>query len=266
MRETWEVDGLVLTDGLVMDVEYRDGLNAIPVARGGGGTVAGRHGEVPGERLKYGPGSFVLNLWMERSKWPLVQRAAGQVHRLHEYVHGRDDGSRVYCRGRLSDSPTPEHIGQKGMRVGLEVYVPDAFWFDELNGTDVSAPGALLPKDLLLTTKANATAPMDRLVYTITGPVTNPQVMVTSDPELFDSFTYQGTVPAGATLLVDAENWALSGTGGFVPDLTRLKWTGDRWLEVPPAPVGLVPAVRLLGTGGGAQTSLTVTGPGAYLC
>lgn len=276
MREAWTVDGYVLTDGLVRDVEMRDGLNSTPPVRGDFAPVAGAHGGLDSGRRKFGPGSFTLNMWLGAPfagsrgdvevAWDTLLRAIAQPHRLATYVRTLAGGSQRRCFARMTNVLTPQAIGQRAERFAAEFGVPAAFWTDLADTTDATVAGTALPQDLTLTSKDGATGPMGDLVYTITGPITNPQVMLMSDLTLTDYFRYGGAVGAGQTLVVNTGTWAVTGTGGLAPDGSLLTFTGDRYLEVTPARPGVVPAVRLIGTGGGGTTRLAVTGKRSFLC
>lgn len=276
MREAWSVDGYVLTDGLVRDVEYRDGTNATPPTRGDFASVAGAHGGLDRGRVKFGPGSFTLNMWLGAPfagsradvevAWDTLLRAIAQPHRLAVYTRTLAGGSQRRAAARMTNVLTPQHIGQRAQRFAAEFGVPAAFWTDLTDLTDQTVAGTALPQDLTLTGKDGATGPMGDLVYTITGPITNPQVMLMSDLTLADYFRYAGTVGGGQTLVVNAATWAVTGTGGLTPDPSLLTFTGDRYLEVTPARPGIIPAVRLIGSGGGGGTRLAVTGKRSFLC
>lgn len=273
-RERWWADGFELTDGWYRDVEVRDGL--LTPASGSQQVqdtyVVGRHGVLDGLRRTFDAGSFVVQMWLLDKKfldpqWQDLLRAVMPQHRLVHWERMLYDGSMRECWGRVPSAPQQvAALGNQGVRVSFEVHVPRAFWQDEDVTTDQTAAGAALTQTLDLASKAPSSAPMADLVYTIIGPVTNPVVTCTHDPVINDSFTFQGAVPAGASLTIDAGTWEITAAGMAVPTLDAFQWTGYRALEVPPAlPGGGAPQVQLAGSGGGADTQLVVAGRNKYL-
>lgn len=267
-RETWTANGFALTDGWVRDVELRDGLYRVASPRNTSGQQPGAtHGELVGGRRKHLPGGFSLNVWcgdVSRDQVELryeeILRACAQQWQPTDWRRTLADGTVRQAFGRLVNSISPAHIGSLGMRFTLEVVVHSGFWRD-LN-TSIDTTTGALPRSLALTSKARSTGPMGDLIYTITGPVTNPQVL-SLDTGL--GFTFQGVVAAGQTLIVDAGTWGVGGTGGLLPSGEQLLWTGERFLEVPAALPGSTPTLTFSGSGSSSATQLSVNGTSCFL-
>jgi hypothetical protein len=270
--ERWWVNGWELTGGVFRDVEIRDGLynSPPPSTQAQDVYVVGRHGVLDALRRTADAGSFVLQMWALEATWAqaaadyhLLLRAAGQYAYAALWQHQLPDGATVrQTYGRMSAAVEPSSLGQQGWRAAIEIQVPSAFWQDSAISTDTTAGGSLV---LPLASKALVSAPMNDLTYTITGPITNPQVMVTTPGDPFnDWFQLAGTIPAGDSVTFNAGTWAITAAGIVAPTLDVVQWSGDNLLEVMAAPPGLVPTVTLSGSGTTGATKLAVAGYGKY--
>lgn len=273
-REDWWVDDWMLTDGWLRDVEMRSGLYRSAAKRGQNALVANRTGQLWVPKT-FDQGSFTLNLWLGDDTrgqveewWDLFLRAVAPGHRLQRYRRTLAGGGSRYADGEVVSVIEPTPIGSLGIRCAVEVQVPDGVWWDYGGPvTDATAAGAALPKHLDLTQFALVTAPQERLVCQVDGPIQNPLVVSRTDGVDGEWWTYDGVIPTGQSIVVGggADGWSLTGLGGFAPDPAKLRYSGPRYLVVPPAQPGDVPAVELRGTGGGAGTRLTVTGTPCWL-
>jgi hypothetical protein len=273
-RETWTVDGFDLTAGAAgnMDVEYRGGLLVTPAPVGENPSVPNRTGEI-WRRKVHGPGAFVLNMWVggtgstaqttAQAKYDDVLRATHHVHRLPRYVRGLPDGSQRECLGEVQSAVAPANIGQQGYRFSIEVKVPGGYWQDTADATDTLAGSSSTSRDLTLTNLGGGTAPMEALRYIIGGNCTNPRVIDRTDGVDGDWFRYNGNVPAGATLTVNAATWQVTATG-FTPNPAALEFTGYRYLSIPAATPGNTQTVRFTCTSP-SGASLNVTGRRTWL-
>lgn len=269
MRERWWADSYELTQGVVRDVEYRDGLYSTPPLVGENVDVAGLDGEmwVP---KRFGAGSFALNLWLGgetrrevEAAYSRILLAVARKHALVRYERQLADGTRRTCLGELVQSVEPKAIGQLGLRMGLEVRVPDAFWSD---ATDVDT-GALAvagpyPQTVQLPALAGADAPMGTLRAALTGPLNGLRLVT---PETGDYLAYSGLLAAGETLIVDAGAGTLTVPNGTAANLARVTYTGPRFLEVFPRPDGAPPQLRVEAASGSTGATLRVTGRRRYL-
>jgi len=274
-RETWTADGWTLTDGLVRDVELREGLLRTAGLRGGNSVNAAGHGET-WQPKKLAAGGFVLNMWLGEATRTQVEaafdnllRAVAPVHRLVRYRRGLAGGSFRQCDGEVVQAIEPVPVGQLGMRMGIEVLVPSGAWEDVADVLAATAAGGALPQSLSLGGFAAGTAPMDALLVTVNGPLAGGwQVAVVTDTGVDgDSFRYGGNLAAGQSMVLNTATWAVTGGGGFVPNLDLLTWSGPRYLTIPTARPGAncSLALRSAGGGGGAGTGLSVSGRRRYL-
>lgn len=273
-REQWFVSGLELTDSNRWDVEYRTGLYMAPAQSGDNPSLPGTTGELWRPK-KHGPGRFVLNMWLGdptsratvEDNYDLMLRALMRPHELLQFTRILAGGDTRQCWGEVVSDLAPDPaFGQLGMRYSAEVHVPAGYWESNADSTNASTVGAALPQTLVLDQFADATAPMETLTYRVDGPITNPQVVDTTDTVDGFSFTYTGTIPSGQYLLIDSGNWAVTGGGGFAPNLAAFTYTDARFMTVVSAKPGFYPTVQLRGLSGGGNTALTVTGRRRYLC
>lgn len=148
----------------------------------------------------------------------------------------------------------------------VQLTVPGAFWQDTADKT-FSLTNPTVPSTISLTQFAGATAPMDELTITITGPITNVRVEAYRNGAALSQpvwFQYNGTIASGQTMVVNCKTWTLSGTGGAT--YANLSHSGDaRWLSVPPAPAAGTPQIRLTGSGNTAVTAISVVGRRKFL-
>jgi hypothetical protein len=271
VREDWWVDDWLVTDGWVRDVEMRTGLYQSAAKRGQNALVANRTGQLWTPKT-FDQGTFTLNVWLgddTRTQveqwWDLFLRAVSPGHRLCRYRRTLAGGGSRYCDGEVTQQISPTSLG---IRAAVEVQVPEGVWWD--GGGEVSestVAGAGLWQTLTLDAFALVTAPQERLVSRVEGPINNPQVIDVTDGVDGEWWTYDGALTAGQSIVVGGgpDGWDLTGFGGFVPDPAKLRYSGATYLIVPPAKIGNVPTVQLRGSGGGAGTRLTISGTPCWL-
>jgi hypothetical protein len=160
---------------------------------------------------------------------------------------------------------TTASVNPKGL-FNVSLVVPGAFWQDNADKTNTFS-NPTVPSTLSLTNFAGATAPMDELTITITGPITNPKVEVYRNGAALDqpvSFQYNGSIGSGNTMIVNCKTWTLSGSAGAT--YANFSHAGDaRWLSVSPAPAAGTPQVRLTGSGNTATTAISFVGRRKFL-
>lgn len=268
-RERWLVDGYELTLGAGLEVEYRAGLYAPPGPVGDNPRFPGVTGVMWVPKV-HGPGHFVLSIFAEgvnraafEAQWDELLRQVCRPWELLRWERHLADGTVRYCDGEVVSDLGPTPIGQVATRASIEVGVPGGY-FESPAAVIATPAGAGLPKTLVLSAFATATAPMETLVYTITGPITDPVIVDVTAGVDGPSFTYTGTVPDGAQLVIDAANWEITGVG-FTPDMAGVAHTNVRYMLVRPPRVGQTPTVQLRGSGGGAGTALSVAGRARFL-
>lgn len=270
-RETWHIDGWELTQGIVRDLEYRAGLYRTPAVDGTDSNVSNRTGRLWRPKT-HGPGQFTLAVWLGGASraeaerlYDELLRAVVHPHRLATYRRGLADGTARECSGDVTAALEPTAIGQQGMRLGIEVTVPRAYW----RGTVLRTAQRTVPLGATVVTLplpefARSTAPMEGLTYRITGPVTSPTVADITDDGVADSFTYSGVIGSGQTLVVNSDTWQVTGEG-FTPNQAAMNYTGRVFLPVVAARPGRTPTLRLTGTSMNTATTLRVSGYEAFL-
>lgn len=147
-------------------------------------------------------------------------------------------------------------------RVSVALRLPEAFWADTAP-TTVTFTGTN-GTHRVLSEFAAATAPMDELVITWTGPINNPEL---SQPAGGVYVAYDGVIPAGRKLVVDTAAWRLDPGDGtpWTPDYRAFRRggsAGGRWFQLMPEPAG--PEVIFVHTTGGSA-GCTIAGPRKYL-
>jgi hypothetical protein len=274
-REKWSVDGWDLTLGPDLDVELRAGLYGTPDPVGNNGTVAGRTGEVWRPKT-HGPGRFVLNMVITtvvdraalEARWDAFLRSVAVVDRLPLWERVLASGEIRRCYGEVVGALAPTPAGQAGMRAAVEVNIPEGYWWSAISYSDAGAAAAGATRTVNLANLAPSTAPMERLTYTIAGPADDARVSDTTHSDLGvtgDWFQYAGTIPAARSLVVNAETWAISGVGGWTPELARLNHKGNRFLTVSAARPGQTPKVTMTAANTAASTRLSVSGRRSFL-
>lgn len=145
--------------------------------------------------------------------------------------------------------------------ITVELTIPDGFWRDT---TDSSLATLAAAFSGVVTGLAGATAPMNDLQFNITGPVTNPSV---TDNESGSSFTYNGTVAAGKTLVVHNTNMGIDdGGSGWSPSLSSMSHAGDtNWLTLYPSQANGGVNITFGGSATSGATSLLIYGHKKYM-
>jgi hypothetical protein len=158
-----------------------------------------------------------------------------------------------------STEPELHHTGDY-LTMSVVFESPWAFW---------RSPAAVAPAfnltnggSRVMVEFAPSQAPIDDAVYTI-GPSSNPRLGDTVSG-LF--VQYLDVIGAGRTLVIDAGAKKLTGTGGLVPDRTKLRThaSDGRWMALCPA-VGTAPTLTLTQTGGSGAVPLTVSGRQSWI-
>lgn len=249
-----------------------------PPLRGADILVAGRHGALPVLQRPHSPGAIVWPMWVKGvdpttgliSAGTTIDQIRGRYDDMSRLFHADPldvryiypDGVVRQATARLALEPL-EFDEQPGAvqfgRFAPALSIPDAFWAD----VDPVTTGALTytsTQQRTLTAFAGATAPMSDLTVTF-GPGNNPEIR---QPATGAFIAYDGVIGAGQTLTIycdDTVTAQLVGTGGLVPDYTKIRFLPPRWFDLNPA-AGLTVEVRH--TGGGTM-NCTVAGRRKYL-
>lgn len=276
--ETLTADG-VLLNTLAKNISSLTGRLIAPPLRTNDIVVPQRNGDVVTPRKWYGPGMLTLPMWVigcdDNGGIPAASSRRIEFYkRVDELIgvfsspelilmqHKLPDGTVRECRAQRVEllDFTTDAVNPRGL-VNVALKVPGSFWQDDSNKTFTQS-NPTVPSTLSLTQFAGATAPMDDLTITITGPITNPRVEAYRNSAALTQpvwFQYTGSIGSGLTMVVNCATWALSGTAGAT--YANLSHSGDaRWISVPPAPAAGTPQIRLTGSGNNATTAISVVG------
>ena len=250
-------------------------LLAAPGKRTSNVTVAQRHGAVRTPVKRYDVNQIPLELWIKGTlpdgSIPTSRQELfyANVDALQEVfaadtvllTHGLPDGTTRLIDTEVLDALDftrfPHRRGALGkLVVVLEAW--DPFWRAAADTTDtaVSTSGALQTETL--SNFDGATAPMEALLITLAGPAINP--IITCGPYWA---RYAATIPGGQAVVINTATWTLTGTGGLVPDYTKLTHAGlGPWFALQPRAGG--PVVTYDHTGVTTSTA-TFVGRRRYL-
>jgi len=268
-RERYLVDGFDLTEGVVRDVELREGLNATAGLIGENGVVPNRSGEVWRPKRR-GPSSFTLNMWTGTETgradvdalYDLLIRAFGDGLRLPLWTRYLADGTVRQTFGEVVSGLSPQPIGQAAYRLAVEVRVPTGIWESTVDAVHDTTTRPASGTQIVLTEFAGVTAPMERLSYRITGPATNPRI-TDATSGIGDWFQYNGSIPNGGVLYVNSDDWTLA-ADNFTPNREAFFYSGPRFMTLRTPMPGGTPAVIFDYANGGTTTRLSVQGRLAF--
>lgn len=281
--ETLSVDGVVLNT-LAKNIESLTGRFKTPDLRGNNAQVPSRHGSIYSPSKYYDEGQVVLPMWVvgtdddgevpyfatERETFQAnldeLVRLFRPKNRLLDLRYTLADGSVRQAMCEVREAIDFSITGAVPMgKFSVVLAIPAAFWQD-VNTISQTKTIVTSGVNIEFPSFAGATAPMEDLVYTITGPITNPKVLatedgVTLDPEL--SFGYTAAITAGQTLTVDSSTWKLTGGGGLVVDYTKFTHKGSpRYMVLGP---DALPRVKVTGSALTGASSLSIQGRRKFL-
>jgi len=283
------VNGINIEDLLVQGIDdVTSGLHKVPAKRTSNVEIPGRHGNLWVPHKRYGPGSFVIPMWIrgvnEDGTLPADPVARTQFHqRARALVSLFTVGEQVTVRYIIPDGTYREltaevtdvldftitGYGRLTLgKVAIGLTAADPFWSDV---TAVTSTATLTTgQTASLTEFSNASAPMDDLVV-IFGPSSNPQVTQLSTGVFV---AYNGIIGAGQMLVIDTSAWTVTGTltagGSWQPSsaplqhIARIRHGGGVPRLFSLAPESPAPVIQLSQTGGGSAT-VTISGKQRYL-
>ena len=271
IRERWFADDYELTDGDVMDVEYRDGTLVTPAARGSNVVVNNRTGE-QWRPKRHGPCTFTLQVWLgtyqrqAQQLWDDLLAAVVQPHRLVTWRRITAAGESRYCYGEVVGALQPTAIGQAAYRASIDVVVPGGYWRgDQLQVVTVPAGADPAGTVIDLGAFSSSTAMLEELSLTLTGRLVSPQLSDITDRGRGDWVSYNGVVDTGQGLTLNNATWGITGSGGLVPDGGLVNYSGDRFLALAATPPGVKHQLLLTATEIDPGAAVTVSGYRSYL-
>lgn len=274
--ETLSVNGVVLNT-LAKNISSLTGRLRAPAHRTSNISLPGMHGELWIPNKKYQANTLVLPMWVQgcdddggipegkkraRVFWENYNALVGVFKGTDELLDVqwvRPDGSIRQCYAESTDvfDFTTDSEGHGAVAVVLTI--PAAFWQD-VDETLQNFPGA--PALVRPTKFVGGSAPTEDMIYELVGPWTNPEVVFPDG----SWFKYNAAIPANQALTVDCGEWELTGTGGLVPNYSKLLHDGvdSYWGALPAAPAA-ADQITLNGTARTAASSFTMRGRRKYL-
>lgn len=281
------VDGLVLNT-LAYNISTRAGRYTTPDVRTKNVELPGRHGtlNVPGK--KFQQGVFTWSMWIRganqdgsvptdaiqsrlfRENLDLLMQVFTRRTGLMNIQQVMPDGSVRQCFGEVLAivDPTSKSV-QPTATFTVAITIPSCFWQDVDAITYTSSAGLVASQTLTLQPFLGATAPMEDLVWTITGAATNAkiQALESAAPLVVDTWMqYTGTVPTTKQLVVDTSQWSVAGSSGFAPSTANLVHSGSAsFMSLQPGLLNTAPQVLFSATSVDSHTQLSVTGRRKYV-
>lgn len=274
--ETLTVDGVNLKT-LATNVESLAATLRSAGRRGANAIVAGRDGSLYTPYKPVENGIFTLPMWIApcdvdegipggsnaRKEFyknlDMITALFDKDYGLLDVRHTLPDGT---IRQAMCDVLTSIDFTTQGVnpiaKFVVELINTDSFWKDV---TLTNANSSLINSPWTWAT--GGTAPVNDAVYTVTGPITNPRV---TDEVSGAYLQYGGTVAGGQTLVMNASNFNITGTGGLVPNFGVIVYnrTGGRLMRLTPSRTALLYRVRLTGSGTSGATNLAISGYKKY--
>lgn len=274
--ETLSVNGTVLNT-LAKNITSLTGRLRAPAHRTDNIAVPGMHGELWVPNKKFGANTITLPMWVQgcdddgaipqgsskrREFFARVDELVGLFKGTKELLDVRwtlPDGSVRQCWAEATDVFDFTTDSEAKAAVGVVLTVPGAFWQDvnEISQTFAGAGASVKP-----TKFAGGSAPIDDMIYEFTGPWDGPGIHFQDG----SWFLYSDTIPAGQGLTIDCGEWELTGTGGFVPNYSKLTHDGEdsSWGSLPAMPAA-APSITLDGTGRTGASQVVFRGRRKYL-
>jgi hypothetical protein len=281
--ETITVDGVDLNT-YAINVSTLAGRLRTPAVRGNNLTIPGRHGQLRTKQKFFQDNVITLPMWVRgtnattgaspsRSTFftniDALTSLFGNRNGLLDVRHTLADGSVRQCFAEVLevlDFSTAGSWGNPSADFTVALTIPSGFW-QSVSTVTQTFTSPTRPSTLSLTSFAGVTAPMDDLTFTITGPITNPEIHAYENSAALEVpiwFKYTGVIAASTSLIVNCNNWTVTGTG-FTPTYNLLTHTGSsRFMSVLPAPSAGSPQIRLEGSAG-SPASVAVSGYKKFL-
>lgn len=277
--ETLSVNGTILNT-LAYNIESITGRWKVPDLRTANISIPGRNGTLRTTRKFYDEATMVLPMWVRggdedgnipgdstaRREFQANIKTLTKLFRpgsgMLEVLYTQADETVMRAMAECTDAIDFSMVGNSGdnplAKFSVALCMPEPFWED----VSISSIDLPIAQNGEVSQLAGTTAPIEDAVFTITGPATNPkcEALIAGAPlENPTWFLYSGTVGVGQTLVVDCENWALSGTGGFTPNYANFSHMGGaRWFTFVPGLVDAAPGLRITASSTSGATRLNV--------
>lgn len=148
------------------------------------------------------------------------------------------------------------NMGGKLATFSIPFNILDGVWTDYLSQTTTGTPSASWSNQALeLPNLAGGSVDIENAVATVTGPITNPQII---DPVTGVWVQFTGTVMAGQTWVVDSKNFTSTVGGSSVLSATT-HGGYPKFLLISCGNFYTNPSVTLTGTATSAATNLSIT-------
>jgi len=286
--ETVTVDGLVLNT-LAYNISTRTGRYTTPDVRTKNVELAGRHGTVRVRSKKFQQGVFTMSMWVRganedgsvpdnsnglsrrifQNNLDILMQTFTRKSGLLDIRQTLPDGTIRQCFGEVLAAIDPQSKSVQPMALfNVAITIPAAFWQD-LNPVTYTSPILSSNQTLTLAPFIGATAPMEDLVWTISGAATNPKVQALENSAALEVDTwmqYTGAVPTLKSLIVDSSVWSVTGSTGFTPSTANLVHMGSAsFMSLQPGPLNTAPQIAWSATGMDSHTQLVVSGRRKYV-
>ena len=247
-----------------------------PEIRGESLILPSRSGYIFSPNRPLGPGEMTWSMWVLgcndngilpagssyrkqfQANWDFLSRLFTRRSKLSHVTKVLPDGSTRECDVEVVDRLEPEAAaGGTRAEFNVALQIPDVYWQDTSNTTQAATAGATLPKTLNLTSFAGMTGTIEDAVVTVTGAIQNPRV---TETETGIYVQLNDTLTAGQTWVFDCKNFT-SIKGGSTDVVINTVHVGHpKFLIITPwNGTGTTPQLVLSGTGGGANTNISVT-------
>lgn len=267
--------------------------NSTPEVRGDLATIPQRNGVLVRNNRSYDAGDLSLSMWVvgcdENGAVPsystpvrraLFEKNLSTLISLLGAQNSPVNLTKLRIRPGDGNSPAVEAVSARAISTGstsvstmmgrqraelvFTFSLVDAFWSSS-DLQQLSVSGTTLPLSLPLSKVGDA--PVDDSIITIAGPISSPTVTCA---ESGVSFTYNGNIDSGHSLVVDSGLWTaiLDTNQSVISDMTHIGH--PRFMYIPPravpqtavltAPITIQPpTLTLSGAGASANTTLSVT-------
>ena len=278
--EAWTVDGVALSDKRFF-VQTYNGLDDVAPTVGTNTLIPYKSGSIWNHKV-FGEGQITFaiivlgqdpttgvpgaNQTAQRTLvdagLDILTKVFGQRHRLLTFVRTFSDGTTRQTYGEVITTISVNQFGINNAQFTVTVLLPMPFLEDGADQTYTSPLGTGVPGTTYTPSQFSAgTAPMEDLVLTAIGPITNPKF---TDIASGYYCQYTGAVTAAQTLIINAKVWTVTSTGGLTVSYANFAHTGQRFFTLTPDQLTGA-QLKMDGTSATSATGFTVVGRRRYL-